>query len=105
MQAVQDLLNNHTAGWNSSKILIESSDISHLVLPGRVASNETRCAMERVLLTSMVQNVLHVSQVNCRRKKKLIKIWHKPKPGVVVKQTQSCCPSLMCHFYRTSSYV
>ena len=37
--------------------------------------------MERDLLTSMVENVLHVSQVNCRRKKKLIKIWHKPKPG------------------------
>ena len=32
-------------------------------------------------MTGMVERVLHVTQVNCRRKKKLVKIWHKPKPG------------------------
>ena len=37
--------------------------------------------MEKVFLTSMVDKVLHVSQVNCRRKKKLVKVWHTPKPG------------------------
>ena len=77
---MQNLLNNQT-GSNSSKILIASKDISHIVLPADTEDNETRCGMERDLLTSMVENVLHVSQVNCRRKKKLIKIWHKPKPG------------------------
>ena len=79
-QAVQNLLNNQT-GSNSSKILIASKDISHIVLPADTEDNNTRCGMERDLLTSMVENVLHVSQVNCRRKKKLIKIWHKPRPG------------------------
>ena len=83
IKAVQNLLNNQTAS-NSSKISIPSNDISHIVLPGPglEEDNDTRCDMERTLLTSMVENVLHVSQVNCRRKKKLIKIWHKPKPGV-----------------------
>ena len=77
---MQSLLNNQT-GSNSSKISIASKDISHIVLPAASQDNDTRCDMERELLTSMVENVLHVSQVNCRRKKKLIKIWHKPKPG------------------------
>ena len=29
----------------------------------------------------MVETVLHVSQVTCRRKRKLVKVWHTPKPG------------------------
>ena len=60
---------------------IPVSDMFHVTLPGSGSDNDTRCEMEKEFITSMVENVLHVSQVNCRRKKKLIKIWHKPKPG------------------------
>ena len=67
---------------NTSHVSIPKSDVSHVYLAGGdYVDNETRCNMERVFLTSMVENVLHVSQVNCRRKRKLVKIWHKPKPG------------------------
>ena len=48
---------------------------------GSFYSTSSRCELERSLVTGMVERVLHVTQVNCRRKKKLVKIWHKPKPG------------------------
>ena len=47
-----------------------------------------RCELERALVTGMVERVLHVTQVSCRRKKKLVKIWHKPKPGEQQKPTR-----------------
>ena len=44
-------------------------------------SQTMRCQLERQFLQTVVERVISISQIRCRRKKKLVKLWIKPKPG------------------------
>lgn len=47
---------------------------------GANSSLVTRCKEEHRFLKSIVEKVFSVSQLKCRRKKKLVRLWHKPTP-------------------------
>merc|ERR1719430_2869361 len=43
-------------------------------------SKSGQCSYEETFLQSVVEKVFSVSQLKCRRKKKLVRLWHKPTP-------------------------
>jgi len=49
-------------------------------LTSSTLSQTERCELERQFLQTVVERVISISQIRCRRKKKLVKLWHKPKP-------------------------
>ena len=60
------------------------SNLTVLQVPSLTSSSMSqtmRCQLERQFLQTVVERVISISQIRCRRKKKLVKLWIKPKPG------------------------
>ena len=45
------------------------------------SSNSQKCHSETEFLKEVVRKIIKTAHITCRRKKKLVKIWHKPRPG------------------------
>ena len=68
---------NRTKEVSNSEKALESG-LKALQVP---TSDSSRCQLEEEFLRKVVEKVISVSQIKCKRKKKLVKLWHKPKPG------------------------